>query len=85
MVHYTNGFVHNVKCFETPASIAAASAAKAKGKALGLSNVFYAHRAIPNVLVQETKVTNPTAKNILLNVERLGISNWRESVSKSKT
>ena len=73
-----------MKCFETAASVAA-SPAKAKGKELGLSNVYYAHRAIPNVLVQEVKVTNPTGKNLLLNVERLGISNWRDSVSKSKT
>lgn len=84
VVHYTNGFVHNVKCFQTAASLAA-PAGKGKSKELGLSNVYYAHRAIPNVLVQEVKITNPSPKSVLLNVERLGISNWRDSVSKSKT
>jgi hypothetical protein len=77
VVHYTNGLVHTVRCSSDPSA--------SSGQWLSVSSVIYAHRAIRTILVQEVRVNNPTAENVRLNVERLGILDWKGAESKMKT
>lgn len=74
LVHYTKGFVQSTRCYET-----------SSGGEVSVSNLYLAHRAIPNVLVQEVKVSNPSAQAARFKVERPGITNWRGASSKTKT
>jgi hypothetical protein len=76
VVHYTNGLVHTVGCYE----------GRYGGEdRLSVSSEHYAHRAIPGVLVQEVKVTNPTRNTALFNVERIGIDGWEGARTITKT
>ena len=70
LVHYTNGMVYQVDCFEGGVSV---------------TSQIFAHRAISKVLVQEVRVTNPGADTVAFNIERLGIVEWKGAVSKPKT
>lgn len=74
VVHYTHGTVHSVRCFDV-----------SNGGRVSVGNVVYAHRALPNVLVQEIMLSNPTASKVLFNMERLGMANWKGASSKTTT
>ncbi len=81
VVHYTKGMVHSVRCGDFGGGGGGGGEA---GK-VSISSQFYAHRAIPSVLVQEFKVTNPTQETVQFSVERLGILEWKDAVTKPKT
>ena len=52
---------------------------------ISLSRRIYAHRAIPEVLVQEIKITNPTGSDQVFQLERQGITNWPSASSSERT
>ncbi len=79
IVHYTHGLVHAVSCYRDPSDYGG------DGDKLGVSSVHYAHRSIPGVLVQEVKVTNPSANTATFNVERIGIDGWEGARTSMKT
>ena len=67
VVSYVKGLIHTVECYRAGAS---------KEKDFSVDHQVYAHRAIPHVLVQEIKISNPTSSDKLFNIERIGISKW---------
>jgi len=74
VVSYLKGLIHTVDCNRVGAS---------REQDFSVDNQVYAHRAIPHVLVQELKVTNPTSSDKLFNVERMGISGWEGTETKT--
>ena len=46
---------------------------------------MYAHRAIPEVFVQEIKITNLTGSDLIFQLERHGITNWPSASSSERT
>ncbi|XP_059099227.1 uncharacterized protein KIAA2013 homolog isoform X1 [Tigriopus californicus] len=74
LVHYVTGVVHKARCYQTD-----------RGSWLSVAQQFYAHRAFPAILVQEVKMTNPGPRPQIFNVERLGISDWVDARSRTKT
>ena len=74
VVSYLKGLIHTVDCYRVGAS---------REQDFSVDNQVYAHRAIPHVLVQELKVTNPTSSDKLFNVERMGISGWEGTETKT--
>eukprot|EP00095_Tigriopus_kingsejongensis_P001072 snap_masked-scaffold1123_size61443-processed-gene-0.0 protein:Tk01072 transcript:snap_masked-scaffold1123_size61443-processed-gene-0.0-mRNA-1 annotation:"AGAP010005-PA" len=74
LVHYLSGMVQKVRCYQTN-----------RGSWLSVSQQFYAHRAFPAVLVQEIKMNNPGSTSQLFNIERLGITDWVDARSRTKT
>jgi len=75
VVSYRKGLIHTVECYRVGAS---------KEKDFSVDHQVYAHRAIPHVLVQEIKISNPTSSDKLFNIERIGISKWDGAESNIK-
>lgn len=68
VVDYRNGVVHRFQCFE---------------EGLDVAYDYYAHRRMPNVLVQEIRINNP--RNVLIDVQLQGsrISDWSTAVTQT--
>ena len=81
VLSYTQGVSHNVKCYSESG---AGSNGRGVKPEFSISQQIYAHRTIPQVLVQEIKFFNPTSSDKLFNLERIGISNWNTAESHSK-
>ena len=71
VTNYLKGLVHDVTCFADDGSNSDISA----------SQQIYAHRAIPEVLVQDIKIHNPSGQDQYFRMERQGITNWPTSSS----
>ena len=53
-------------------------------KDISISKQIFAHRSIPEVLVQEIKIHNPSGEDKFFRTERLGMSNWPSTTSREK-
>ena len=73
VTNYLKGFVHDVTCFND----------KTDGD-ISISRQSYAHRSIPEVLVQDIKIHNPTGQDQFFRMERQGITNWPSSSSSER-
>jgi len=69
VTNYVKGLVHDVTCFADDISV---------------SQQIYAHRAIPEVLVQDIKIHNPSGQDQYFRMERQGITNWPTSSSSER-
>lgn len=78
VVNYVKGLIHDVICYDD------GDEASSKGD-ISISRQLFAHRGIPEVFVQEVKITNPTGKDHFFRMERLGISNWGSASSTERT
>ena len=73
VVSYLKGLIHTVECYRV-----------GREPDFSVDHQVYAHRAIPHVLVQEIKISNPTSSDKLFNIERIGISKWDGAESNIK-
>ena len=73
VTNYLKGLVHDVTCF-----------ADGSGSDLSSSQQIYAHRAIPEVLVQDIKIHNPSGQDQYFRLERQGITNWPTASSSER-
>lgn len=76
VVNYVKGLIHDVTCYD--------DGLEGSSGDISISRQIYAHRTIPEVLVQEIRITNPTGADQLFQLERLGISNWKSASSSEK-
>ena len=76
MVNYAQGFIQEFMCFE--------DSDDTSKKDISVSRQIFAHRSIPEILVQEIKIHNPSGKDQFFRTERLGISNWPSAISREK-
>lgn len=68
VLQFVNGLAHKIQCIPI-------------GKAcLTITHQIYAHRTISSLLVQDIKITNPTDEDVVLSLERGGLSKWHTSV-----
>lgn len=65
-IHYLNGIVFKYECYKN---------------GLCVTYQHYAHRTLPNILVQEIEVSNPTSENIKFELTQLKQSNWPTATS----
>ena len=77
LVNYVKGLLHDVMCYN--------GGTQDQNADISISRVLYAHRAIPEVFVQELKISNPTGADQFFTLERQGIANWPSAVSSEKT
>lgn len=64
LINYVKGVMLDVMCID--------DGFEGTSGDISVSRQIYAHRAIPEVLVQEIKVINPTGKDQSFRLERLG-------------
>jgi len=76
VVNYVQGLIHDVTCFEYSVD--------SSKKDISISKQIFAHRSIPEVLVQEIKIHNPSGEDKFFRTERLGMSNWPSTTSREK-
>ena len=81
VLSYTKGISHSVECYSEGGFTKKGIISDPE---FSISQQIYAHRAIPQVLVQEIKLSNPTSTDKLFNLERIGITNWSSAKSHSK-
>ena len=72
VVSYLKGQIHTVNCYLMD-----------RKQDLSVDQQVYAHRVIPEVLVQEITLSNPTPSDRLFNVERMGTFDWEEVETRS--
>lgn len=65
-IHFSHGVVYKYECYKN---------------GLCVTYQHYAHRTLPNILVQEIEVSNPTSETIKLELFQLKQSNWPTAVS----
>ncbi len=76
VVNYVKGLVHEVVCYDY---------GQDDYNDLSVSRQVYAHRAIPEVLVQEIKISNPTAEDQTFILDRPGASaSWKSAQTSTK-
>jgi len=80
VLSYVKGVSHSVECYSDGGEHRRHGA----DPEFSVSQKIYAHRAIPQVLVQEIKLFNPTSSDKLFNFERIGIANWDSAKSHQK-
>lgn len=66
VVDYVNGVVHRLQCFED---------------GFDVSYEYYAHRRMPNVLVQELKINNPRGQLVEVELTPSRISDWPTAIT----
>ena len=81
VLSYTEGISHTVECYSEDTGTSNGARVEPE---FSISQKIYAHRVIPQVLVQEIKLSNPTSSDKLFNLERIGISKWNSAESHSK-
>lgn len=68
VLQFVNGLAHKIQCIPY-------------GKhCITITHQIYAHRTISSLLVQDIKITNPTDEDVVLSLERGGLSKWLTSV-----
>lgn len=72
-IQYVNGLAHKVQCISV------------HGGCISVTHQIYAHRTIASLLVQDIKITNPTDHDVIVSVERAGLSKWLTSVVNTRT
>jgi len=77
VVNFVKGLLFDVVCYD--------DGLEGSSGDISLSRRIYAHRAIPEVLVQEIKITNPTGSDQVFQLERQGITNWPSASSSERT
>lgn len=68
VLQFVNGLAHKIQCIPYGSAC------------LTVTHQIYAHRTIPSLLVQDIKITNPTDEDVVLSLERGGLSKWHTSV-----
>lgn len=68
VLQYVHGLAHKIQCIPY------------RRECLTVTHQIYAHRTIPSLLVQDIKITNPTDEDVVLSLERGGLSKWLTSV-----
>lgn len=76
VVNYIKGMIHDVLCLDDESG---------SNGDISISRQIYAHRTIPEILVQEIRISNPTGKDQFFQLERQGISNWPSASSSERT
>ena len=84
VLSYTHGLSHKVDCYSDSDAANNGIGSIGAEPEFSVSQHIYAHRAIPQILVQEVKLSNPTGSDKLFSLERIGISNWNSAESHSK-
>ncbi|CAL4151749.1 unnamed protein product, partial [Meganyctiphanes norvegica] len=73
MTEFTTGLVHRLQSWEQPGL----------GSSIDISYQTYAHRAIPSLLMQDIRVVNPSDKDIIVEVEQMGLGDWPTATSEN--
>lgn len=68
VLQFVNGLAHKIQCIPYGSAC------------LTVTHQIYAHRTISSLLVQDIKITNPTDEDVVLSLERGGLSKWHTSV-----
>lgn len=82
VLSYVKGVSHTVECYSDGSQTSNGVGGEPE---FSVSQQIYAHRTIPQVLVQEIKLLNPTTTDKLFNLERIGISSWNSAESHQKS
>ena len=77
VVNFYKGLLHHVMCYD--------DGIEGSSGDISISRQIYAHRSIPEVLVQEIRISNPSGKDQFFQLERQGIVNWLSASSSEKT
>ncbi|KAK3873255.1 hypothetical protein Pcinc_021727 [Petrolisthes cinctipes] len=72
VTEYMSGVVHRVQAWEQSNGI---------GGALDVLYQIYAHRTMPSLLLQDIKVINPTDRDVIVEVEQMGLGDWPEATT----
>ena len=72
VLQFVHGLAHKIQCIPYGHSC------------LTVTHQIYAHRTISSLLVQDIKITNPTDEDVVLSLERGGLSKWLTSVVYTK-
>merc|ERR1712106_975476 len=73
VTEYTTGLIHRLQSWEQPGL----------GSSIDITYQVYAHRAIPSLLMQDIRVVNPSDKDIIVEVEQMGLGDWSTATSET--
>lgn len=73
VTEYTTGLVHRLQSWEQPGL----------GFSIDITYQTYAHRSIPSLLLQDIRVVNPSDKDIIVEVEQMGLGDWPTATSEN--
>lgn len=68
VIQFVHGLAHKIQCIPFGQSC------------ITVTHQIYAHRTISSLIVQDIKITNPTDEDVVLSLERGGLSKWLTSV-----
>lgn len=71
VTQFTTGKVYKFQCFNK------------RRKTISVTNLFFAHRVIPSLLIQKITITNPLNEDLILNVYQKNLE--KSATTKSKT
>ncbi|XP_076068171.1 uncharacterized protein KIAA2013 homolog isoform X2 [Oratosquilla oratoria] len=65
VTEYTSGIIYRIQSWDRPGV-----------RPIDITYQYYAHRTLPNLLLQDIKVINPTEDNIIVDVDHMGLGDW---------
>jgi len=68
VVHYTSGLAHRFQCYGKSQT------------SVDIHYMYYAHRTVPSLFVQDIKITNPTDEHIVVKLQQSGAFHWSGSI-----